>query len=355
MTICHACSAEISDPDRFCRTCGAPVATLVEDLAETHRFDPSRGSGPTQAGAQDPTSPFYVGPQIPHPMQSVAYQTGSLAGKLLHGVLRIRPMILWPVMILLISLFLTVGVTVGKRALRLAARISHSQRTPVSEDAGMVDRPETPRLSFEESVQNALGFRPAGVSDSEYPGIRGIFVAGLMSDDGPAALANIQAGDVLMELSNQPVRNSGELTRVLDSLTAGAEVAAKLYHDGAVVTSRIKVADESFGPFQPKLAARDLGFLGVDEVSRRCCVPGTKRWGVEIVKITDNQPADLAGLQEGDVIVEFDKHPIRTPYELSRRIAAAKPRSKVLVKFYRGTTEQMAELIMGHRIEAAEH
>jgi hypothetical protein len=102
MTICHACSAETSDPDRFCRTCGAPVATLVEDLAETHRFDPSRGSGPTRPGAQDPTSPFYVGPQIPHPMQSVAYQTGSLAGKLLHGLLRIRPMILWPVMILLI-------------------------------------------------------------------------------------------------------------------------------------------------------------------------------------------------------------------------------------------------------------
>jgi membrane-associated protease RseP (regulator of RpoE activity) len=351
MTICHACSAEISDPDRFCRTCGAPVATLVEDLVETRQFDPARGSGAAQRGPQDPTSPFYAGPQIPRPMESTAYQTGSLAGKLLHGLLRIRPKILWPVMILLISLFLTVGVTVGKRALRLAGRINHSQRTPVSEDAGMVDRPQPHQLSFEESVQNALGFRPAGVPDSEYPGIRGIFVAGLMSDDGPAALANIQAGDVLMELSNQPVRNSAELTRILDSLTPGGEVAVKLYHDGAVVASRIKVADQSFGPFQTKLAARDLGFLGVDEVSRRCCVPGTKRWGVEIVKITDNEPADLAGLQAGDIIVEFDKHPIRTSYELSRRIMAAKPRSKVLVKFYRGTTEQTAELIMGHRTD----
>src|SRR5260370_36989640 len=172
MTICHACGTEMSDPDRFCRTCGASVATLVGDLADPRRFDPARASGTTQPGPQDPTSPFYVGPQIPHPMASAAYHTGSLAGKLLHALLRSRPKILWPVMFLLISLFLTAGLTVGKRAFRWAARISHSQRAPVSEQAGVVERPELSRLSFEESVQNALGFRPAGVSRSHYPGVR---------------------------------------------------------------------------------------------------------------------------------------------------------------------------------------
>jgi membrane-associated protease RseP (regulator of RpoE activity) len=358
MIICQACNAEIASPDRFCRSCGAPVPPLVEDLADTHRFDgAAQPSGAGQTASQDPTSPFYVGPRPSYAAgqnSAAAYQTGSLAGQLLHGLLRVRPKILWPVMFLVISLSLTAGVSVGTRALHWLSRMSHKQPAPTSGQAGMVQSPEVPRLSFEETVQNALGFRPAAVPDSDYPGVRGIFVAGLTSDDGPAALANIQAGDVLMELADQPVRNSSELTRVLNSLKAGDEVRAKLYHDGAIIASRIKVADASFAPFEQKLAARDLGFTGIDEVSRRCCVPGTKRWGVEVIKITENAPADLAGLQAGDVIVEFDKHPIRTPYELSRRIVAAKPRSRVLVKFYRGTTEQTVELMMGHRTDHQE-
>jgi membrane-associated protease RseP (regulator of RpoE activity) len=279
-----------------------------------------------------------------------AYQTGSLAGQLLRRLLRIRPKILWPAMFLLICLFLTAGVTVGRRAVRWLARVSNSQVGP--QRAGMVERAEPPGPPFEDAVQNALGFKPGSVSDSEFPSVRGIFVTGLVSDDCPAALGNIQAGDVLMELADQPVRNAGELMRVLKSLSPGTEAGVKLYRDGQVTPARIKVADPAFAPFQPKLAPRDMGFLGLDEVSRRCCVPGTKRWGVEVIKVTDNQPADLAGLQPGDVIVEFDKHPIRTPYELSRRIVAARPRSKVQVKFYRGNTEQTVELIMGHRVDS---
>ena len=96
------------------------------------------------------------------------------------------------------------------------------------------------------------------------------------------------------------------------------------------------------------LRPRDQGFLGAGDVGRRCCVAGTKRWGLEIHRIIDNSPADLAGLQLGDVIAEFDKQIVRTPDELARRIRAVKPRSKVKVKFYRGNSEQTIELIMGH-------
>jgi S1-C subfamily serine protease len=67
------------------------------------------------------------------------------------------------------------------------------------------------------------------------------------------------------------------------------------------------------------------------------------------VKVIDNSPADLMGLQSGDVITEFQGQAVRTPGELNRRIREVRPRSKAQLKFYRGNTEQTIELVLGHR------
>jgi serine protease Do len=186
------------------------------------------------------------------------------------------------------------------------------------------------------------------MSEIEYPDLSGVFVTSLTSDDSPAALAKIQAGDALIEVADQPVRTTGELVRVLNSLKPGSEVAVKLYRDEEPVSTRIRIVNSSVPPFQPKTEPRDQGFLGTGDVGRRCCAQGTKRWALEVHRIIDNSPADLAGLQPGDIITEFDKQAVRTPDELARRIHLTKPRSKVKVKFYRSNVEQTVELIMGH-------
>jgi S1-C subfamily serine protease len=193
-----------------------------------------------------------------------------------------------------------------------------------------------------------MGFVPANLLEEEYPDIRGVFVSSLTSDDSPAAVAHIQAGDILIELGDQPAHNTIELGRALSAVKPGSEVPVKLYRDDELVSTRIRVTSSTATPFQPKTDPRDQGFLGVGDVGRRCCVAGTKRWGLEVHRIIDNSPADLAGLQLGDVITEFDKQTIRTPNELARRIHAAKPRGMVKVKFYRGTSEQTVDLILGH-------
>jgi len=345
MTICQACSTEMIDRDRFCRNCGAPAATLGGDLVDTSRFNhPAPASATVPPGAEDPTNPFYAPPPVAQPVApgpAPSYQTGSIAKKL------IRRKAAWLMISLLLSLFIGTGVTIGRNALR-ARRAERARQAERAKEAKRTKQAETTRRSFEEAVQNALGFVPANISEAEYPDVQGIFAASLTSDDSPAAVAHMQAGDVLVGLNDQAVRNSAELAQVLDSLKPNAEVGVKLYRDGETVTSRLRIANPSFAPFQPKTEPRRQGFLGVGDVSRRCCVPGTKKWGVEIHRIVDNSPADLAGLQLGDVITEFDKRVIRTPQEFSRFIRAAKPRSRIMLKFYRGNVEQKVELILGH-------
>jgi hypothetical protein len=213
--------------------------------------------------------------------------------------------------------------------------------------------PARVRQKYEEAVQNALGFKQGVYSATEFPGVQGIFINNLMSDDSPAALANIQAGDLLTELNNQQVRNDSELSQVLESLETGQEVPVKVYRDGAMTNSRIKIADRALPPSQPKTELRDQGFLGILDAFRRP-LPGAKKWGVEVKELHVNGPAKLYGLRPGDVITEFNGHPVKTPNEFNRNIRAVRPGSKVAVTFYRGVTEQKIEVTMGRRPEELE-
>ncbi|MBO0719540.1 MAG: PDZ domain-containing protein [Blastocatellia bacterium] len=213
--------------------------------------------------------------------------------------------------------------------------------------------PTKVRQKYEEAVQNALGFKQGVYSATEFPGVQGIFINNLMSDDSPAALANIQAGDLLTELNNQHVRNDSELSQVLESLETGQEVPVKLYRDGEVTSSRIKIADRALPPAQPKIELRDQGFLGIRDSFRRP-LPGTKKWGVEVKELHINSPAKLNGLRPGDVITEFNGRPVKTPNEFNRQIRAVRPGSKVVVKFYRGGAEQKIEVTIGHLSEEIE-
>ena len=349
MMICQSCSAELTAPDRFCRDCGAPVANMAGtgNSADTYRLNTAEPpSAVSQSGSSDLTNPFYAPPSsLSRAGSGSLYRTGSFIKNLLGRQLA------WLGIFLLLSLVIPIGLTIARDVVRAnrAERAERAREAARAREIKNVRQAEIARQSFEQMVQNALGFVPAPVSQVEYPDIQGIFVASLTSDTvSPAASAHIQAGDVLIEFNGQAVRNSTDLAQVMEPLKLGAEVAVKVYRDGENVASRIRIADRATPPFQPRIAERDQGFLGLGNVSRRCCIPDSRKWGLEVRRVIDNSPADLAGLQLGDLIVEFDKVATLTPDEFSRRIHAAKPRTKIKIRFYRGNTEQTVELLLGH-------
>jgi S1-C subfamily serine protease len=319
---------------------------------DTHPFKSTEAdSAAGRHGSEDPTEPFYSPPGGVERLgraSSYLHGTGSFVKRLTEQK---RNWLIAPLLVLTVAILAGTGITIGKNELRsiIHRRVEEHLRRAGQAAKGPLGRQGDADGLADEAVQNGLGFIPADLSNDEYPDIDGIFVEKLTSDDGPAALAHIQAGDVLMEFGDKQVSDSKDVAGVLTSVGPGSEVAMKVYRDGETISSRIRVADPSRGPYQPKPEPARQGFLGAGEVERTCCISGTRKWGLEIQRIIDNSPADLAGLEQGDVITEFDKHTVRTPEELSRRIRAVSPRSKVLVKFYRGATEQTAEVLMGHR------
>lgn len=340
MTNCQSCGAEKHDQDRFCSVCGVPNTTSVGDLVDTRRFNPQATYGPqspfnatAQRTSGELNNPFYVPPAgaYPAPQTSNAvYQTASLRKSFF------RRKALWLTLLWLVSLVAVFGIGIGAREMR--ARRNR-------------DFVEAPRNRvFRDDAQNALGFQPGNLRDADYPvEIKGLFVDSLVNNESPAALAGIQAGDVLIELNGQVVRNNGELSKVLDQLKPQTEVPVKVHREGEEVALRIKIADRAFKPLQPSVDTRDQGYLGVNNTTRRCCIPGTQKWGVEIQGVSENGPADLAGIRAGDLITEFNGVAVRTTGEFNRLIRAAKPRSKVTVTFYRGNVQQKVELTLGYR------
>lgn len=352
MATCQACSGQINRSDRYCRTCGAPVPSLVADLVDTHPFDSDKPASAEGARrSEDTTEPFYSPPASIERLgrtSSSLHQTRSFLARMFEQ--KRNWLLVVPLLVLILAILAGTGITIAKNELR---RIIHQRVADQLRRDQQAAQPQRGRLGdtdgrADEAVENGLGFVPADLSNDEYPDIDGIFVQKLTSDDGPAALAHIQAGDVLMEFGDKPVSDSKDVAGVLASAGRGSEVAMKLYRDGEVISSRIRAADPLRAPYQPKPDPVRQGFLGTGDVQRSCCIAGTRKWGLEIKRIVDNSPADLAGLEQGDVITEFDKHPVRTPEELSRRIRAATPRSKVLIRFYRGANEQTAEVLIGH-------
>jgi hypothetical protein len=81
----------------------------------------------------------------------------------------------------------------------------------------------------------------------------------------------------------------------------------------------------------PKL---DLGISGI-AVDATAGQPN--RAGMLVSAVKDGSVAQKAGIIIGDIVYEFDGHPIKQPAELEAAVAARAANSSVVIKLYRGT------------------
>ena len=61
------------------------------------------------------------------------------------------------------------------------------------------------------------------------------------------------------------------------------------------------------------------------------------RAGVLIIAVNHGSVAQISGLIVGDILFEFDGHPIRTPADLEAAVAACAAKSTIAIKLFRGT------------------
>lgn len=167
----------------------------------------------------------------------------------------------------------------------------------------------------------------------------------------PADKAGLVGGDVITTFDGQTVHTDDEMTDLLGRTPIGKTVDVVFLRDGESKTTKLTtVSKEEYDRLMKVFNSRSegKGLFGYDDgETERVAIEGTKLFGVRVDSILQSRPADLAGIKNGDIIVEFDRIPIRTPQELRARIRRAIPYTTVDVAIMRGNERIVIPVKMG--------
>ncbi len=95
-----------------------------------------------------------------------------------------------------------------------------------------------------------------------------------------------------------------------------------------------------------------IGILGQDMTSRLQRYFGlARKRGVLVVSVVEGGPAYRAGIEEGDVILSFNRHPIRDLQDLLRYVGEVNPGTPVEVEVLRGKRKLTLTVVVGKQGE----
>lgn len=334
-TTCPNCGVLMPAELRFCRACGCRMGEGVEEYNETVRFD---DAAQTARGGRVKTAAARAAATWPANSQEFRAAAGRVHDQtvksLTGGLGRLKPlsracsrMPRWMIWVL-IPLFV-IGLTNG------------------------LFSPSTTRLRNRNKDRDAAASSsaPSSYLGSHYKTDQGgAFIKDVSPPGSAADKAGLLGGDVITSFDGKPVKSDEELTNLLTNTPPGKTVEVTYVRDGETKTAKlVTVSEEENARFEEAFEDRPQpnGFLGVNDDMDRVEVPGTKIYGVRLKEVYKNRPAYIAGLRDGDVVIEFDKTPIRTPEELNRRIDRALPDSIVNVVVMRGSERLEIPVKMG--------
>jgi C-terminal processing protease CtpA/Prc len=327
---CPNCRALMPRELRFCRSCGCRLGEGVEEYTETVRFDgataTARAGKSRTASAKFPgTSPADIKEfkSMAHRIheKTVSSMTGGLGRwKIRRACNRFPRWMIWVIIPIMIA-----SMTGG---FRNSMRSRNRQASSASANA-----------------QNSyLG--------AEYKTTQGGAMILDVSPPGSAAdKAGLLGGDIITSFDGKPVKSESEMSGLLSSTPAGKTVEVIYIRDGETKTAKLAtVTEEENDRFAEIFSERPEGngFLGVNDGElKRVKIPEMNIYGVQVNEVYKNRPAYIAGLRDGDIVVEFDNAPIRTPEEFNKRIDRALPDSTVKVVVVRGGQRLEIPIKMG--------
>jgi serine protease Do len=141
-----------------------------------------------------------------------------------------------------------------------------------------------------------------------------------VTSDSPASRGGVQTGDVISQINGEKVINGSALQVAVSQIPPGTKIALGVIRDGKPVTLSLTVGqfhgntevasdDGRDGPQSGKLglAVSDL----TPDARQQINVPDQVH-GVVVQSVRPASPADEAGIQQGDVIVEVNRKPAQS-------------------------------------------
>ncbi len=145
--------------------------------------------------------------------------------------------------------------------------------------------------------------------------------------DAPGAKAGLRAGDVIAELDGKPVTDAGQLQMTVGQKRPGDTIHLQVVRDSKPTS--IPVTLEALGGKGTETAGSEhgkarwglsLGDLTAD-VRNELQAPVSVH-GAIVEEVQSGSPADNAGLQRGDVIMEVNRHSLKSASEVAQALSS---------------------------------
>jgi serine protease Do len=178
---------------------------------------------------------------------------------------------------------------------------------------------------------------------AEYYGLKdrkGVLVADVFEGD-PAEKAGIQAKDIIIEVNDEKIETSRQLTAMIAGLKVGETARVKVFRDGKSKTFAVKLAKRS----NEKLTSRkapskneeeELGIRVTNltsEMAQRFNLGETA--GVVVVGVESDSKGSEAGVRVGDIIKEINHQEIETVEDYTAAVQKIKAGESVNLFIWR--------------------
>ena len=148
--------------------------------------------------------------------------------------------------------------------------------------------------------------------------------------DSPGAKAGLQIGDVITEIDGHKVNDAGELQVLVGQKQPGTKIELSVLRDGKTMTMPVTL--------------EELGSRNAEGNSNSGEGTGKMRWGIGLGNLTPEvrdqlqaphdihgavieqvqpgSPADNAGLQQGDIILEVNRHKVQSASDVQQSLSS---------------------------------
>ncbi len=162
---------------------------------------------------------------------------------------------------------------------------------------------------------------------------KGVLVTEVMPDS-PAAKAGLKRRDIILEMDGDTVEDWQSFRNIVAMLEPGTKVTLKVFRDGKKKEIEVEIGSLEEG--QVALGVSDVAEkLGLqvqdltDELAKRFGYEDAE--GVIVTEVTNNSPADRAGIGAGMLIVSVNRQDVSTVKEFSEALKESLETKKALL------------------------
>ncbi|MDO8839819.1 MAG: DegQ family serine endoprotease [Parvibaculum sp.] len=199
-------------------------------------------------------------------------------------------------------------------------------------------------------IADSLGLTPA----------RGALIAGI-NEDGPAAMAGIEPGDVVLSFDGRNIGAMRDLPRVVAETDVGKTVDVEIFRGGRTLGVKVQVArlDESeetpaavpaeTAPGPARTVVLGLSLTALTAETRQGFNVDAQTQGVLVSDVDPASAAAEKGVRPGDVILQVAQRDVATPADVERIVASEEKagRNTVLLRLSSGGDMRFVALRLG--------